>query len=85
MELNKKLGPKGPQTHSVLVYLSVIENRVNEILLLRNFIALHDNEAIFEAKTVLIGNALATPMANPNVKVPVVTDDFEEGCAIYII
>ncbi|VEL33386.1 unnamed protein product [Protopolystoma xenopodis] len=67
-------------------YLALIEERINLLLLVRQFIAANDPEAPYVAKTILIGNNL-TPVPGPiqPIMPPNLQEDFDELTEIHII
>ncbi|KAF7257691.1 Coiled-coil domain-containing protein 63 [Paragonimus skrjabini miyazakii] len=80
-KLTRRLASSEGVTQSNLLdYLTLIEQRVNKLLLIRQFIAVNDPEAPYVAKSILIGNNLNAPTSSmPTIHPPNLQDDFDEG------
>ncbi|VDP78869.1 unnamed protein product [Echinostoma caproni] len=77
---------EGVTQANLLDYLNLIEERVNKLLLVRQFIAVNDPEAPYVAKSILIGNNLAAPSGPiPTIHVPNLQDDFEDSSEMSIL
>lgn len=79
--LTRRLASSDAVTQSNLLdYLNLIEERVNKLLLVRQFIAVNDPEAPYVAKSILIGNNLLPPSGPmPTIHAPNLQDDFDES------
>ncbi|TGZ55442.1 hypothetical protein CRM22_010404 [Opisthorchis felineus] len=78
---------EGITQSNLLDYLTLVEQRVNQLLLIRQFIAVNDPEAPFVAKSILIGNNLNSPPTDsiPTIHPPSLQDDFDEASEISVL
>ncbi|OON22907.1 hypothetical protein X801_01188 [Opisthorchis viverrini] len=78
---------EGITQSNLLDYLTLVEQRVNQLLLIRQFIAVNDPEAPFVAKSILIGNNLNAPPTDniPSIHPPSLRDDFDEASEISVL
>ncbi|TPP57009.1 Coiled-coil domain-containing protein 63 [Fasciola gigantica] len=71
---------------NLLDYLNLIEEQVNKLLLVRQFIAVNDPEAPYVAKSILIGNNLLPPSGPiPSIHAPNLQDDFDDSSELSIL
>uniref|UniRef100_A0A183SHY9 Coiled-coil domain-containing protein 63 n=1 Tax=Schistocephalus solidus TaxID=70667 RepID=A0A183SHY9_SCHSO len=80
-QLTRRLAANPKVTiETLLDYLILIENRINEMLLVRQFLAQNDSDAPFISKAILIGGNLSAPGSSPPTIIPPnVHTDFEES------
>ncbi|GAA56121.1 coiled-coil domain-containing protein 63 [Clonorchis sinensis] len=78
---------EGITQSNLLDYLTLVEQRVNQLLLIRQFIAVNDPDAPFVAKSILIGNNLNSPPTDsiPSIHPPSLQDDFDEASEISVL
>ncbi|KAF5402911.1 Coiled-coil domain-containing protein 63 [Paragonimus heterotremus] len=86
-KLTRRLASSEGVTQSNLLdYLTLIEQRVNKLLLIRQFIAVNDPEAPYVAKSILIGNNLNAPTGSmPTIHPPNLQDDFDETSELSLL
>ncbi|CAL8077750.1 unnamed protein product [Calicophoron daubneyi] len=77
---------EGVTQANLLDYLTLVEDRINKLLLVRQFIAVNDPEAPYVAKSILIGNNLAAPSGPlPAIHPPNLQEDFEEASELSVL
>ncbi|KAF8561092.1 Coiled-coil domain-containing protein 63 [Paragonimus westermani] len=86
-KLTRRLASSEGVTQSNLLdYLTLIEQKVNKLLLIRQFIAVNDPEAPYVAKSILIGNNLNPPTGSvPTIHPPNLEDDFDETSELSLL
>lgn len=79
--LTNRLGAtESVNSDTILEYLEMVEDRVNKMLLVRQFIAKTDPDAAFVVKPILVGGTLhPIGLAPPNIIPPNLNSDFDDG------
>lgn len=73
-------------TETVLDYLALVEERIDNLLLVRQYIASIDPDAPYIAKPILIGgNLIPLNTVQPNIIPPNLQADYDEGIIIIYI